>query len=90
MSGSCWIDEVLTVDKLIGLPTVITTTGDDAGFAGLVACQRFEAEMAEGGAGGQAVALLPRSLTTPDGPTAFLATDAAVTDDGIVVTGHSR
>jgi hypothetical protein len=91
MSGSCWIDEWLEVDTTSGLPMVTAERGDDAGLAGLVACRRFEAEMTEGGAGGQATALFPDALSSGDLlRTPLQATSIEVTADLIVVRGGDR
>ena len=91
ISGSCWIDEWPSVDAATGLPMVRSERGDDAGLAGLVACRRFEAEMTEGGAGGQAMALFPDALASGDVPdTSLRATTVEVLPDLVVIRGTGR
>jgi hypothetical protein len=89
ISGSCWIDETLMVGP-DGLPGVISESGDDAGLPGLVACRRFEAEMSEGAAGAQAVALFPPSLAAADASPRLRATGVGIIDGLVVVRGETR
>ena len=58
IGGHCWIDETVTIDPATSTIVLTAESGNDAGLAGLVACRRFEDSMVEGGAGGQAMALL--------------------------------
>ena len=52
------------------------------------ACQKFAAFMTEGGAGEQALGLLPVAIALDDGVTArFVATSATVSDQGVVMSG---
>lgn len=89
ISGSCWIDETLSIDGPSGLPKVTTERGDDAGIAGLVACRRFEEEMHEGGAGALAIALFPADVTSQT-QAALRATEVEVTSSAVIVRGLAR
>lgn len=90
ISGSCWIDETLAIDSDLGLPTVVSESGDDAGLAGLVACRRFADELSEGGAGAQAVGLFPDSLADAASSAAMRATSIELSDDLVVIRGDLR
>jgi hypothetical protein len=90
IAGSCWIDETLAVDPDSGSPAVASESGDDAGLAGFVACRRFADELAEGGAGAQALALFPTSLATGPSSTAMWATAIELTDDLVIIRGDVR
>ena len=89
IGGHCWIDETITVDPATSTLSVTSESGNDAGLAGLVACKRFEESMVEGGAGGQAIALL--SFAQPDRPVGdqrFEVESAEVTESAVVVSGR--
>jgi hypothetical protein len=66
-----------------------TAIGNEAGFAGLVACSRFEKEMTEGGAGAQAVALFPIELARGPAEVALRPAAIEVTPDVVVIHGHA-
>jgi|GEM_PF-4302499 len=87
-NGTCWVDDALSVDDLAGL---IVTSGEQgvktSPFAGS-ACGRFFDHLPDGGAGEQAVTLLPATVELTDGSVLrFVAERVDVRDDAIVVAG---
>ncbi len=85
-NGTCWIDDVLTVEAGVvlasgehGLRTSPFAEG---------ACRRFADHLPDGGAGEQAVTLLPTTVELGDGTTVRLvADDVFVREDAVVVAG---
>ncbi len=90
IEGSCWIDETLAIESDSGRPLVVGQSGDDAGLPGLVACRRFEAEMSEGGAGAQALALLPATIGEGHAEVTLAATGFELTQELLIVRGDVR
>jgi hypothetical protein len=90
VKGSCWIDETFAIDLQTGLPEVISSSENDAGLAGLVACRRFEKELAGGGAGAQALALLPSAVTDGSTDPTLALSRIEVTDGMVTLSGTTR
>jgi hypothetical protein len=85
-NGTCWIDDVLAVAD-----GIVTTTGEQgvrtSPFAES-ACGRFFEHLPQGGAGEQAVTLLPMTIELPDGgQLRFVAEEVSVQEDALVVAG---
>ena len=85
-NGTCWIDDGLAVAD-----GIVTTTGEQgvrtSPFAES-ACGRFFDHLPDGGAGEQAVTLLPTMIELPDGGRLrFVAEEVSVRDDALVVSG---
>jgi len=85
-NGTCWIDDGLAVAD-----GIVTTTGEQgvrtSPFAES-ACGRFFDHLPDGGAGEQAVTLLPTTIELPDGgQLRFVAEEVSVRDDALVVAG---
>jgi hypothetical protein len=87
VNGACWIDETFVIHPENGLPDVITKSQNDAGLAGLVACRRFERELADGGAGAQALALLATTLRDEATGPSLTVSRIDVTDELIALSG---
>jgi hypothetical protein len=86
-SGTCWMDDVVSADGQGGTRAE-TTTGSRTSPFGDGVCGRFEEFLPDGGAGAQAIVLLPREIALPDGSVMRLRVDAVdVRDDGIHLTG---
>jgi hypothetical protein len=85
-NGTCWIDDVVAVEE-----GVVTASGErglrTSPFAE-GACGRFYEHLAQGGAGEQAVTLLPATVALADGGSLrFVAEDVSVGEDALVVSG---
>lgn len=88
-NGTCWIDDALRVDDTTG---TVTTSGDQgvktSPFAE-GACGRFFDHLPDGGAGGQAVTLLPTVVALADGgELRFVAEDVRVSEHTVSVSGR--
>jgi len=88
-NGTCWIDDALTVDAATG---TVVASGDEgvktSPFAE-GACGRFFDHLPYGGAGEQAVTLLPVSVVLADGrELRFVAEDVLVAEDAVSVSGR--
>jgi len=91
LGGTCWIDDTLAVDGATGTAITRASSGMDVDPFTESACQKFAAFMTEGGAGEQALALLPLEITLDDGMTArFVAASATVGDQSLVMSGAVR
>lgn len=86
-SGTGWIDDVLAVEG--GSVVASGETGLRTSPFAESACGRFFAYLTRGGAGEQAVTLLPAEISLPDGSTlVFVASSVDVDDDAIVISGE--
>ncbi len=91
LGGTCWIDDALAIDGASGTAVTRASSGMDVDPFTESACQKFAAFMTEGGAGEQALALLPVAIALSDGATArFVTTSATVSDQGVVMSGAVR
>lgn len=87
-NGTCWIDDVLAIDTGTRLAVASGEQGLRTSPFAEGACGRFFTQLPDGGAGGQAVTLLPPAITLPDGrELRFIASHLAVTDEAIVIGG---
>jgi hypothetical protein len=87
-NGRCWIDDVLEVDETGGVIVARAERGLATSPFAESACTRFYDHLPGGGAGEQAVSLLPAELPGHDGSIVrFVAESVAVLDDAIVVGG---
>lgn len=85
-NGTCWIDESLASDA--GRVVVAADTGMQTSPLGDIACGRFFEHLGLGGAGAQAVSLVPVDVEVPGAPgLRFDVTAVDVTDDAILVSG---
>jgi hypothetical protein len=88
-NGTCWIDDALSVDREAGIVVASGEQGVKTSPFAESACGRFFEHLPEGGAGEQAVTLLPRTVALPDGDELrFLAEDVVVADDAVSVSGR--
>jgi hypothetical protein len=86
-NGTCWLDERIVVDA--GRARVETEQGVETSPFAEGACRRFFDFLPDGGAGGQAVTLLPTEVTPPGRPTQRLVTTAAgVSAAGVTLGGE--
>lgn len=86
-NGTCWMDDLLLIDAA-GAAGAEVETGFTTSPFGEGVCGRFEAFLPDGGAGAQAVALLPTRVDSDDGGSLTLvASTVTVTDGGIELTG---
>jgi hypothetical protein len=86
-NGTCWMDDLLRVDAA-GAAGADVETGFTTSPFGEGVCGRFEDFLPEGGAGAQAVALLPtRVALDDDGSLSLVVSTVKVTADGIELAG---
>lgn len=87
-NGSCWVDDVLAVDGPRGVAVAIAEQGRRTSPFAEWACDRFFEYLPDGGAGEQAVTLLPTTVEPADGDALRLVTHAVtLRDDAIVLAG---
>lgn len=87
-SGQCWIDDRLAVDASTRQAVSHSEQGIRTSLFAEAACERFFNELTRGGAGEQAITLLPVELELADGRRLrFEAQDVSVEDDAIVISG---
>jgi hypothetical protein len=85
-NGWCWVEERLSVDA--GAVAVEAEQGVETSPFAEGACGRFFDHLPEGGAGEQAVTLLPTTIELPDGGRLrFVAEEVSVRHDALVVAG---
>jgi len=88
-NGRCWVDDALTVDAAAGTVVASGEEGLETSPFAEAACGRFFDHLPEGGAGEQAVTLLPRSVVLADATVLrFVAEEVLVADDAVSVSGH--
>jgi hypothetical protein len=88
-NGTCWVDDVLSVDASSGLVVASGEQGLETSPFAEGACGRFFSYLPDGGAGEQAVTLLPSSVELGDGAVLrFVAHEVAVRDDAVTVAGR--
>jgi hypothetical protein len=87
-NGTCWIDDALVVDAETGTVAASGEQGLETSPFAEGACGRFFDHLPDGGAGEQAVTLLPTSVALPGGgELRFVAEDVAVTEHAVSVWG---
>lgn len=87
-NGTCWIDDVLSIDEASGTAQASGEQGVRTSPFAEGACGRFFDHLSDGGAGEQAITLFPVSIVLDDGgELQFVATALAVTDTEITVSG---
>jgi hypothetical protein len=82
-NGTCWMDDVVTADGQGGTRAE-TTTGNRTSPFGDGVCGRFDEYLLGGGAGAQALVLLPREVALPDGRILRLRIDAVDVREGAI------
>jgi hypothetical protein len=86
-SGTCWMDDVVSPDGQGGSHAE-TTTGSATSPFGDGVCGRFEEYLASGGAGAQALVLLPGEIALADGDVLHLRVEGVdVRADGVHLWG---
>ena len=87
-NGTCWIDDALSVDVESGGVIASAEQGVKTSIFAESACGRFFDHLPDGGAGEQAVTLLPTAIELTNGETLHFVADAVVVhDDAIIVSG---
>ena len=87
-NGVCWVDDVLTIEPESGRALASAERGMDVSPLGDVVCGRYYDNLPKGGAGQQAVDLLPSEVVLDDGrPLRFIAETVSVFDDAVAVAG---
>jgi hypothetical protein len=87
-NGRCWVDDVLTIDLAGGIAVASGAQGVETSPFAEGACGRFFSHLPDGGAGQQAVTLLPAEIVLEGGARLrFVATEVTVTDDAVTVSG---
>jgi hypothetical protein len=86
-NGTCWVDDVLSVDAVGGIVAASGEQGLETSPFAEGACRRFFGFLPDGGAGEQAVTLLPLSVELDDGVIRLVAQAVTVRDDAIVMAG---
>ena len=85
-SGTCWVDDALTVEA--GVVTASGERGLETSLFAEGACGRFYDHLPGGGAGEQAVTLLPADVGLAEGAMLrFVAEEVSVRDDAVLVMG---
>jgi hypothetical protein len=88
-NGTCWIDDALTVDSDSGTVRASSDRGVKTSPFAEGACGRFFDHLPDGGAGEQAVTLLPAVVDLVDGGALrFVAEDVLVAEDAVTVLGR--
>ena len=88
-NGTCWIDDALTVDPGAGVVVASGEEGVQTSPFAEGACGRFFDHLPDGGAGEQAVTLLPTTVTPAEGAELrFVAEDVRVEEDAVSVSGR--
>jgi hypothetical protein len=88
-NGTCWIDDALTVDRETGTVVPSADQGLKTSPFAEGACGRFFEHLPQGGAGEQAVTLLPVAVVLADGSALrFVAQDVRVAEDALTVLGR--
>lgn len=86
-NGRCWMDDFLDVGDDGRARSRVETGLRTSPFAEGV-CGRFEDHLSDGGAGAQAIMLLPTEVAVADGSSVrFVVDSVEVTDDAIVLSG---
>jgi hypothetical protein len=86
-NGTCWMDDAVSADGQGGTHAETTTDSVTSPFGDGV-CGRFEEYLANGGAGAQALVLLPREIALADGAVLRLRVDGVdVRADGVHLSG---
>jgi len=87
-NGRCWVDDVLSIDPSTGVAVASGEQGLETSPFAEGACGRFFGYLPDGGAGEQAVTLLPTEIEFESGRTLrFVATDVVVDEGAISVSG---
>ncbi len=87
-NGTCWVDDALSVDTTGGTVVASGEQGVKTSPFAEGACRRFFEHLPDGGAGEQAVTLLPPAVELGDGGMLrFVAGDVMVRGDAIIVSG---
>jgi len=88
-NGTCWIDDALAANDETGTVAASGEQGVRTSPFAEGACSRFFDHLPDGGAGEQAVTLLPASVTLADGGVVrFVAQDVNVTEGSVTVSGR--
>ncbi len=87
-NGTCWIDDTLSIDVASGMAVASAEQGVETSIFAEGACGRFFDHLTNGGAGEQAVTLLPTEIELEGGRALHLvAEQVTVTPDAIIVGG---
>ena len=87
-NGRCWIDDSLSIGDAAGTAVASADQGLKTSPFAEGACGRFFDFLADGGAGEQAISLLPSSVPLDDGSTLYLLiSDVSVEEQAIVISG---
>lgn len=90
-NGTCWVDDALSVDSASGTIVASGEQGLETSLFAEGACGRFFDHLPDGGAGEQAVTLLPVTVDLGDGRVLRLvAEDVVVAEDALTVVGSLR
>jgi hypothetical protein len=87
-NGTCWVDDTLTIDEASGTVVASGEQGLETSLFAEGACRRFFDHLPDGGAGEQAVTLLPPVVELPGGGSLhFVAEAVTVTEEAVIVAG---
>jgi len=87
-NGRCWVDDVLSVDASAGIATASAQHGLETSPFAEGACGRFFDHLPDGGAGQQAVTLLPFEIDLDAGRILrFVATEVVVEENAVLLAG---
>lgn len=88
-NGTCWIDDALTIDEASGTAVASGDQGVETSLFAESACGRFFDHLPDGGAGEQALNLLPTGVELEDGRVLrFVAEQVRVVPDAVIVGGR--
>ena len=87
-NGTCWVDDRLSIDAEGGIVLASGEQGVETSPFAEGACGRFFDHLPNGGAGEQAVTMLPSSIKLGDGSQLhLLAESVIVSSDAVIVAG---
>jgi hypothetical protein len=88
-NGTCWIDDALSIDEAGGTAVASGEQGLKTSLFAEGACGRFFDHLPDGGAGEQALNLLPTQVELGDGRVLrFVAEQVTVVPDAVIVGGR--
>lgn len=90
-NGTCWVDDTLSVVVASGTVSASGEQGLETSPFAESACRRFFDHLPDGGAGEQAVTMLPATVALPEGDSlTFVAEVVEVRDEAVIVAGSLR
>ncbi len=86
-NGTCWVDDRLSVDPATGTAVASGEQGVETSPFAEGACGRFFDDLPDGGAGAQAVTMMPATVELAAGTLMLVVRSVIVRDDAVVLSG---